>query len=208
MLLPNHPTAIKSRTPHAGHRLQSAPGRRNASGFTLIELLVVIGIITLLIGILLPVLGQVRKAAQRAVCLSNLRQVGLGVEIYRFDHHDALPQVLPFPVDPYLPALHDALSSYIDDESKIWQCPDDADNLFEDNGTSYEYLLGYYFLFTYTAPEKAAAVGEFFEDNPTVAFVVVDAEGWHPWGPDSADRDALFLDGHAEWFALPQALED
>ncbi len=55
-------------------------------GFTLIELLVVISIIALLISILLPALGNARKASQAVVCLSNLRQVGIGVSLYAMDN--------------------------------------------------------------------------------------------------------------------------
>ena len=55
---------------------------RQKYGFTLIELLVVIGIITLLVAILLPVLGRARESARRIQCLSNLRQMVIAANVY------------------------------------------------------------------------------------------------------------------------------
>lgn len=60
--------------------------------FTLIELLVVIAIIALLIGILLPSLGQARLNARATACGGRLQQIGIGTTAYMSDFRESLPQ--------------------------------------------------------------------------------------------------------------------
>ena len=55
-------------------------------GFTLIELLVVIAIIAILAAILFPVFARAREKARQTGCLSNLKQIGLGIKMYVQDH--------------------------------------------------------------------------------------------------------------------------
>ena len=60
-------------------------------GFTLIELLVVIAIIAILAAILFPVFAQARAEARKATCISNNKQIVLGVLMYTQDYDETLP---------------------------------------------------------------------------------------------------------------------
>jgi prepilin-type N-terminal cleavage/methylation domain-containing protein len=63
---------------------------RSASGFTLLELLVVIAIIAVLTALLLPVLSKARLKAKTVTCISNLRQLGLGVQMFAGDNREGM----------------------------------------------------------------------------------------------------------------------
>jgi len=68
----------------------SAP-RTRSRAFTLIELLVVIAIIAILAAILFPVFAQAREKARQTACLSNMKQIGIGLIMYAIDYDEQYP---------------------------------------------------------------------------------------------------------------------
>jgi prepilin-type N-terminal cleavage/methylation domain-containing protein/prepilin-type processing-associated H-X9-DG protein len=116
----------------------SSPGntRVNRFGFTLIELLVVIAIIAILAAILFPVFGRARENARRTSCLSNLKQMGLGILQYTQDYDERFPLVWAdmngSAVDTFTPDVDkgwaEVIQPYIKSE-QILQCPSEPTGL-------------------------------------------------------------------------------
>jgi prepilin-type N-terminal cleavage/methylation domain-containing protein/prepilin-type processing-associated H-X9-DG protein len=103
--------------------LASSPMRR---AFTLIELLVVIAIIAILAAILFPVFAQAREKARMTACLSNMKQVGLGLTMYAQDYDEVMPpanDMVPDFTSPAAPAnFLGAILPYIKSKP-IFVCP-------------------------------------------------------------------------------------
>jgi len=90
------------------------------SAFTLIEVLVVVAIIALLISVLLPSLAQARAQARGAVCLSNLRQVGLATHYYA-ERDGWYPRAWWSGEKRWM----DAIKPFVPKKSDVYRCPSD-----------------------------------------------------------------------------------
>src|SRR6516225_8017792 len=97
-------------------------------GFTLLEVLLVIGIISVLIGLLLPAVQRVREAANKAKCQDNLHQLGIAAHLCQ-DTNRKLPPALGWYPGPasgaYGPALFDMLP-YLEQDNLYRSSPRDA----------------------------------------------------------------------------------
>ncbi len=72
-------------------RVENGCDVRARGGFTLIELLVVISIIAVLAALLLPALSRAKAQAQRVMCLNNMHQLAIALQMYPGDNQDKLP---------------------------------------------------------------------------------------------------------------------
>lgn len=111
----------------------SVNGKKVQSGFTLIELLVVIAIIAILAAILFPVFAKAQEKARQTSCLSNEKQIGMGLMMYAQDYNGTFPQCYYYVNDTDGTAGYNHWSGLINSYVKskgVWVCPSSINNGF------------------------------------------------------------------------------
>jgi len=151
--------------------------------FTLIELVVVVAIVALLLGILLPVTGKARMQAKVLTVNAELRDIGLALEAYSFDHEGAYP---PVRVDCMLGGHFYQLPCELTESGYLPAPPTDS---FMAAGVEDRFSRGY----TY----KYRTVGTLIYNRTTV--VEAGAYLWVPDGfPDNEQEDGRTYSSPAE----------
>ena len=147
-----------------------------SGGFTLIELLVVIAIIAILAAILLPVLASSKEQAQRTKCMSNLRQLAIGVTGYAQDSQDYYIPAKPGDNDtdtpgtpPFVQYAIDSMWSnavqvtgvpFVTNGPCVWSCPEVPGLPYPDTINYPQWVIGYQYFGGFTEWSPQGDVGE------------------------------------------------
>jgi prepilin-type N-terminal cleavage/methylation domain-containing protein/prepilin-type processing-associated H-X9-DG protein len=157
--------------------------------FTLIELLVVIAIVAVLAGLAFPVYQRVMQSGRSSACLSNLRQLGVALNLYLGEHDMKMPELEAGRRDKSedVPVIDNTLNTYVKD-ARVFACPADA-RFAVNTGTSY-----YWNVALNGQPLASLNLLNIIQDHSRI-LILADKEGFHPYIENKVN--VLYADGHA-----------
>lgn len=181
---------------------------RARKGFTLIELLVVIAIIAILAAILFPVFARAREKARQSSCLSNVKQLVLGVMMYAQDYDETLPGYHFVGSPTEYNQWFEVIEPYVKNE-QIFVCPSDSNADMSAGDPSYGWNYRFISYGTHNPGDPITTLGDF--EKPAQTILMADATQYYVRGPGTTNQSYWpeprhnegsnfgFADGHAKW---------
>jgi prepilin-type N-terminal cleavage/methylation domain-containing protein/prepilin-type processing-associated H-X9-DG protein len=171
-------------------------GRVRSGGFTLMELLVVIAVIAILASLSVPVYQRIIQSGRATACVSNLRQISVGLGGYLMDNNNVMPtlQTARASISDDVPVIDNTLAKYITAKS-VFACPADVNGFAKNTGTSYFWNVA---LNGQTATNLSFMPLLQSSQNtqaPSQIPIMADKEGFHPYLANKVN--VLYADGHA-----------
>lgn len=177
---------------------------KGSRAFTLIELLVVIAIIALLAALLFPALSRAKESGKGAACISNLRQIGIALQVYVQENNNRLPVMRDrsWTTTNDLPSPDQVISNQLGN-IRVLLCPSDkwpddqakpfpqlGATYFEQTGSSYSWNS----LLNGEDAERLSAFGMKFD--PHQIPLMFDKQGFHAARGSQKAVNYLYADSH------------
>lgn len=167
--------------------MTTAPRR---TAFTLIELGVSLAIVLALAGISIPVYSRVTQGARAASCMSNLRQIGVALNLYLGEHNQIVPALAAGRADrsEQIPTIDNTLDAYTQNK-EIFRCPSDNEGLAAKSGTSYFWNVA-------LGGQKLSNLNFLRQRDWTYIPLLSDKDPFHPYTDTKVN--ILYADNHAD----------